>query len=133
MNNKKGFTLIELIVVIAILGVLALILVPNFMGYLADAKETTATTNAANAYKMATAAAAKGQTNSDGGITATEVKDKLVADDTSYGNAGRNLTVTCETFTSNSKTLCKNVKSVTLTSSGITAEATNGGSKVVSK
>lgn len=38
MKNKKGFTLIELIVVIAILGVLALFLVPSFMGYARDAK-----------------------------------------------------------------------------------------------
>ena len=38
MKNKKGFTLIELIVVIAILGILALFLVPSFMGYSRDAK-----------------------------------------------------------------------------------------------
>ena len=38
MKTKKGFTLIELIVVIAILGILALFLVPSFMGYARDAK-----------------------------------------------------------------------------------------------
>lgn len=38
MKNKKGFTLIELIVVIAILGILALFLIPSFMGYSRDAK-----------------------------------------------------------------------------------------------
>ena len=32
MKKKKGFTLIELIVVIAILGILLLVLVPNVMG-----------------------------------------------------------------------------------------------------
>jgi type IV pilus assembly protein PilA len=32
-NNKKGFTLIELIVVIAIIGILAVIAVPRFAGF----------------------------------------------------------------------------------------------------
>ncbi len=33
LKNKKGFTLIELIVVIAILGILAAILIPQFSGF----------------------------------------------------------------------------------------------------
>jgi prepilin-type N-terminal cleavage/methylation domain-containing protein len=44
--NKKGFTLIELIVVIAILAILALILVPSITGYIAKAE---AAKNQANA------------------------------------------------------------------------------------
>ncbi len=38
-NDKQGFTLIELIIVIAILGVLAAILVPNMLTYLEKAKQ----------------------------------------------------------------------------------------------
>lgn len=45
MINKKGFTLIELIVVIAILGILALFLVPSFIGYADDAQKATCDAN----------------------------------------------------------------------------------------
>ncbi|HBH13412.1 MAG TPA: hypothetical protein DDX29_09915 [Clostridiales bacterium] len=37
-RNKKGFTLIELIVVIAILGILAMIAIPRFSGFTDRAK-----------------------------------------------------------------------------------------------
>ena len=37
LKNKKGFTLIELIVVIAVLGILVLLAAPKFLGYTKDA------------------------------------------------------------------------------------------------
>lgn len=45
MHRKDGFTLIELIVVIAILGILALFLVPSFIGYAKDAKAAICDSN----------------------------------------------------------------------------------------
>ena len=47
--NKKGFTLVELVVVIAIIGVLAAILVPTMMSYIRKAKLKSANSNTVNA------------------------------------------------------------------------------------
>ena len=52
MNNKKGFTLIELIIVIAILAILSLILVPSFMGYAKDAKAAGCLSNRTNIERL---------------------------------------------------------------------------------
>ena len=55
-NKKRGFTLIELIVVIAILAVLAAILVPSMLGILNNSKESVANANARSVYSAAQAA-----------------------------------------------------------------------------
>ena len=49
-NNKKGFTIVELVIVIAVIAILAAVLIPTFTGVTERAKENAAMQNARNAW-----------------------------------------------------------------------------------
>lgn len=71
-NKKKGFTLIELIVVIAILGILAAVLIPKFTGFQDKARRTQVVTDAK---QIATALDSLVTESATGAITAATVMD----------------------------------------------------------
>lgn len=51
-KNTQGFTLIELIIVIAILAVLAALLIPSLIGYISTAQESSCRSNRATAKRL---------------------------------------------------------------------------------
>jgi type IV pilus assembly protein PilA len=54
MKNRKGFTLIELMIVVAIIGILAAIAIPNFLKFQAKSKQSEAKTNLKGIYTAET-------------------------------------------------------------------------------
>lgn len=82
LKNKKGFTLVELMVVVAILGILVAVAVPVYSSVTENAEKNTC---AANIRTIESAIvvyeAEKGSitgTTGDGSITAQELKNALV-------------------------------------------------------
>ena len=89
-TNKKGFTIVELVIVIAVIAILAGVMIPTFSGIIKTANESAAMQKVAAAYKEAYALAladgsiTEGETKSVSGFTFTFAVDGgcTVADDT---------------------------------------------------
>ena len=55
-NNKKGFTIVELVIVIAVIGILAAVLIPTFSTLVTDANKTAVLQEARSKYTEVTTA-----------------------------------------------------------------------------
>lgn len=65
MKNKKGFTLVEIIVVLVILAILAAIAVPSVIGYVNEAKESRYIQEAHSIYTVVETEVAKYKATDD--------------------------------------------------------------------
>lgn len=79
-KNKKGFTLIEMIVVIVIIAILAAIAVPAVMKYIDEARETKLITHASSAKTSLEAELAKAQAKSTSGKFKADTALKAAVD-----------------------------------------------------
>ena len=78
-RNKKGFTLVEMIVVIAIIGVLAAMMVPSLLGYIDKANTSNNRAAATNIARMAqTVAAEMNKSSLSGAFTGKVVTGSVV-------------------------------------------------------
>ena len=65
LNNKKGFTIVELVIVIAVIGILAAVLIPTFSNVIKSAKDSADHQNAKNAYTQYLTEVVDGRPNAD--------------------------------------------------------------------
>ena len=97
-NKKKGFTLVELIVVLAILAILAAMLVPALTGYIDKANEKKVIATARQYYVAAQTVVSEAYANGDSvnGFTISrnetnnKINGSIIIDNTTYENASEN-------------------------------------------
>lgn len=97
-NNRKGFTIVELVIVIAVIAILAGVLIPTFSGIVKNAKESKALQEAQNAYKEAYALAiadGKIETVAENG-TVTEEEETQTVGNYTFKFTGTLEDVACE-------------------------------------
>jgi type IV pilus assembly protein PilA len=87
MKNRKGFTLIELMIVVAIIGILAAVAIPAFMKYIRRSKTSEATMNIQKLYQSAVAYYTDEHPNRDGSILPRQFPSTVASTPGDVGSA----------------------------------------------
>ena len=124
-NNKKGFTIVELVIVIAVIAILAAVLIPNLSRLVNKANESKAMQEAKNAYEAYLLDETKG---SDGKTAPAEEMDSIYL---CIKSGDYYYHVVAGQFSAEAKTACptvpagKTLKTATVTSGNLVIDSPN--------
>ena len=110
MKNRKGFTIVELVIVIAVIAILAAVLIPTFAGVISKANESAALQKATSTMKA----------------TLAMSKTAVISDHTLFAIADASKTTYMYEYTNNAIAEESKIQKITAVHGGTTTSASDG-------